>query len=154
MNPPKKYSIVLIIGLLLALSLSCQVFSTEQPSLSRLRLLQIPARCQPWSRRVVAPPGEAGPGRTFSDYPTRISCQPGSARAACQNRQRSLSKDACIRRGSFLLERPIGRSGRNTIVIASRFGEYQQATKDAQTGVYFLNSTGTLCWLLRMGKWS
>jgi murein DD-endopeptidase MepM/ murein hydrolase activator NlpD len=48
-----------------------------------------------------------------------------------------------VRGGSFLLERPIGPDGRDTIVTASRFGEYQKASDDAQIGVYFLNSEGT-----------
>jgi murein DD-endopeptidase MepM/ murein hydrolase activator NlpD len=48
-----------------------------------------------------------------------------------------------VRDGSFLLARPIGPDGRDTIVTAKRFGEYHQATKDALTSVYFLNSTGT-----------
>ena len=56
---------------------------------------------------------------------------------------RPCKKESCVRNGSFLLGRPIGPDGRNTIVTAMRFGEFQPATKDAQTGVYFLNSEGT-----------
>jgi len=142
MNSPKKHRIILFICLLLALSLSCQVFGTEQP------VLETPPAPDTSPLPTVAPPVEAPPGEAGPEEPSP-TIPPESAATQVQPEQPAkidsgaCKKDACIRRGSFLLERPIGPDGRNTIVAASRFGEYQQATKDAQTGVYFLNSTGT-----------
>ncbi len=51
--------------------------------------------------------------------------------------------EICILEGTFLLERPIGPEGRNTIDYANRFGEYRRVTKSAHHGSDFLNSTGT-----------
>ena len=51
--------------------------------------------------------------------------------------------EICIQTGYFLLQRPIGSEGRNTIDPTSRFGTYRSSTRDANRGVYFLNSTGT-----------
>jgi murein DD-endopeptidase MepM/ murein hydrolase activator NlpD len=53
------------------------------------------------------------------------------------------SDNVCTYSGMFLLERPIGSQGRQTIDHTSRFGTYQKSSKDAMRGVFFLNSTGT-----------
>lgn len=52
-------------------------------------------------------------------------------------------KGVCVKEGRFLLKRPIGPNGRNTIVYTDRFGSYQRKTRQALNGVYFLNSSGT-----------
>lgn len=51
-------------------------------------------------------------------------------------------EDICSTTGTFLLVRPIGPNGRNTIDISNRFGEYSKRTKDVHHGVDFLNSSG------------
>jgi murein DD-endopeptidase MepM/ murein hydrolase activator NlpD len=51
-------------------------------------------------------------------------------------------EDVCLSDGAFLLQRPIGSVGRNTIDVSSRFGEYQRNVKEAMHGVKFLNTTG------------
>ena len=53
------------------------------------------------------------------------------------------AEEVCVNDGYFLLKRPIGPDGRNTIVYTDRFGSYRSATRDALRGVYFLNSSGT-----------
>ena len=52
-------------------------------------------------------------------------------------------EDLCVSSGSFLLARPIGSTGRNTIDPSYRYGDYRQATQYTHRGVDFLNSTGT-----------
>jgi hypothetical protein len=49
----------------------------------------------------------------------------------------------CIQEGSFLLQRPIGADGRNTIDTSSRYGTLNKRTRQMYHGVQFLNSTGT-----------
>lgn len=51
-------------------------------------------------------------------------------------------EEVCLYDGWFLLERPIGPEGRNTIDHTSRFGTFRRGS-EAIRGVYFLNSTGT-----------
>jgi murein DD-endopeptidase MepM/ murein hydrolase activator NlpD len=53
------------------------------------------------------------------------------------------SDEVCVESGYFLLQRPIGTEGRNTIDPTSRYGTYRSGTRDANRGVYFVNSTGT-----------
>jgi murein DD-endopeptidase MepM/ murein hydrolase activator NlpD len=57
--------------------------------------------------------------------------------------EKQCDKGVCVREGHFLLKRPIGPNGRNNIVYTDRFGSYQQKTRRALNGVYFLNSSGT-----------
>jgi len=49
----------------------------------------------------------------------------------------------CLVSGTFLLERPIAPTGRNTIDPSYRYGDYRHATQHTHRGVDFLNSTGT-----------
>jgi murein DD-endopeptidase MepM/ murein hydrolase activator NlpD len=52
-------------------------------------------------------------------------------------------EEVCIKTGTFLLKRPIGAGGRVTVDPSDRYGEYQRATRSANPGGSFLNSTGT-----------
>jgi murein DD-endopeptidase MepM/ murein hydrolase activator NlpD len=52
-------------------------------------------------------------------------------------------ENLCVSSGSFLLARPIGSTGRNTIDPSYRYGDYRQAAQLTHRGVDFLNSTGT-----------
>jgi hypothetical protein len=52
-------------------------------------------------------------------------------------------KSICLESGTFLLERPIAPTGRNTIDPSYRYGDYRHSTKLTHRGVDFLNSTGT-----------
>jgi murein DD-endopeptidase MepM/ murein hydrolase activator NlpD len=79
------------------------------------------------------PPTEA-PAPT--DIPPEEPEQPAEELNPC-------SDEVCLENGSFLLARPLAPSGRNTIDISYRFGDYRQSTGLAHRGVDFLNSTGT-----------
>jgi murein DD-endopeptidase MepM/ murein hydrolase activator NlpD len=49
----------------------------------------------------------------------------------------------CVSDGTFLLARPIGPSGRNTIDPSYRFGSNKRGKRETNHGVSFLNSLGT-----------
>jgi murein DD-endopeptidase MepM/ murein hydrolase activator NlpD len=51
--------------------------------------------------------------------------------------------ELCIEPGTFILSRPIGPEGRNTIDHSRRYGDYRASTRNANRGVQFLNSLGT-----------
>jgi murein DD-endopeptidase MepM/ murein hydrolase activator NlpD len=53
------------------------------------------------------------------------------------------SDEVCVESGSFLLERPIAPTGRNTIDPSYRYGDYRHSTRTTHRGVDFLNSSGT-----------
>jgi len=55
----------------------------------------------------------------------------------------SCTSNVCTSAGSFLLARPIGTGGRNTIETAYRFGVLRSNDAGVHHGVDFLNSTGT-----------
>jgi len=127
---------------LAATSLGCQLFSGGQLPIERLPAPVAsapPTEAQP----LATPPGEVAPIEPTPTNPPEAVATQVEPEAPAEMESGPCKKESCVRDGSFLLERPIGPDGRNTIVTAMRFGEYQPATKDAQTGVYFLNSEGT-----------
>lgn len=81
----------------------------------------------------AAPPA-VDPGDTPQEIPPVDSA--GAESVPC-------AEDICVLDGFFLLERPIATSGRNTIDPSLRFGSYVRATRAANHGVEFLNSSGT-----------
>ena len=56
---------------------------------------------------------------------------------------KSCEEAICLESGTFLLERPIAPTGRNTIDPSYRYGDYRHSTQLTHRGVDFLNSTGT-----------
>jgi hypothetical protein len=87
---------------------------------------------------VTEPPSSAGEEPTQS-----AATKPAPAESAANlTAVESCGEDVCLYDGWFLLERPIGPDGRNTIDHTSRFGTFRRGS-EAIRGVYFLNSTGT-----------
>lgn len=136
----------------LALTLGCQLLSTQVAPVETSRPAATYSMGGPTESAPAKPAGDAQappPGEIGAATPTpqpeaappdaggsQPESSPGQNLAPCP-------EPTCLREGSFWLERPIGPEGRNTIVTARRFGEYQRATKYALRGVYFLNSSGT-----------
>jgi murein DD-endopeptidase MepM/ murein hydrolase activator NlpD len=54
--------------------------------------------------------------------------------------------------GAFLLSRPVAAPGRDTIDVSDRFGMYERRRREANHGVSFLNSTGTLVQAAAAGR--
>jgi murein DD-endopeptidase MepM/ murein hydrolase activator NlpD len=82
-----------------------------------------------------------------TDTPT-LSLKPAPAQtavstAALSTPDPACDQDVCIEPGTFILSRPIGSDGRNTVDPSNRFGEYRSATGYANHGAAFLNSSGT-----------
>lgn len=133
---------LLAVCILVALSLSCQfVGGGQQP----IDLLPTPVVSAAPTEMPLeeTPPGEVSPVEPAPTNPPEPAATQVEPAPPAEMESGPCKKQSCVREGSFLLERPIGPDGRNTIVTAIRFGEFQPATKDAQTGVYFLNSEGT-----------
>jgi murein DD-endopeptidase MepM/ murein hydrolase activator NlpD len=137
----------LLFALLFA-SLACQLF-TGAPELSGA----LPT-AQPFPPGQEdfpsAPPPEARPTGEKSAPPSPSPEAPAGKPAATAAADQTIPlegdpcpEEMCIVDGSFLLARPIGEGGRNTTVAASPYGSYHRATRLAQRGVYFLNSSGT-----------
>jgi murein DD-endopeptidase MepM/ murein hydrolase activator NlpD len=144
--PPKEAKMkrkmmyqLLAAGLVLALvGLGCQVASQalgqqEEPS----QAVQAPEQAQPTEEQPAQPPEEA-PAQPPEEAPAQ---EPGALPAAPE--PTACNEPACIQEGNFILGRPAGGKGRDTIDPTSRFGQYGRRGKDVNYGVNFLNSTGT-----------
>jgi murein DD-endopeptidase MepM/ murein hydrolase activator NlpD len=92
------------------------------------------SQAAPDSDSETAPP-QAEPSEP-QPAPSESASNPAPQEQTC-------AEDTCVLPGHFVLSRPIGPDGRNTVVYADRFGSYRRATKDARHGATFLNSTGT-----------
>jgi murein DD-endopeptidase MepM/ murein hydrolase activator NlpD len=148
MQRSRFYRLYTALLLLLLGLLSCQLFSSAPASLEAQPTSWLEPGGQPGN--PTAPPPEARPTDDKPSPPSpSLEAPPGQpVTTAAPDQTIPLEGDpcpqeTCIFAGSFLLARPIGKDGRNTIVTARRYGSYQRATGNAQTGVYFLNSSGT-----------
>ncbi|HEX7974064.1 MAG TPA: M23 family metallopeptidase [Anaerolineales bacterium] len=90
-----------------------------------------PATAAPAEATSAAAPPAAAPPKT---EPTQAA--PAAQTGPCE-------KESCVSDGLFLLQSPVGGSGRNTIQLTNRFGKYSANLKGGYHGVSFLNSTGT-----------
>lgn len=134
---------ILTVSVLIVFSLSCQLISGTGIPNERLPAAvasPTPVQVQPLVETPTAEIAPDEPTATSLPEPNATQAKPGGSTELDSG---PCKKESCFRQGSFLLDRPIGPDGRNTIVTAMRFGEFQPATKDAQIGVYFLNSKGT-----------
>lgn len=87
----------------------------------------------------TAPPPTDPPPPTEGPPPTEVppeETEPPAVSEPCID-------DVCIESGSFLLARPLGPTGRNTIDPSYRYGDYRHNMQLTHRGVDFLNSTGT-----------
>jgi murein DD-endopeptidase MepM/ murein hydrolase activator NlpD len=141
MHKKHSFTSILLAGLaLLFVGISCQVFGgaantaggtpagkTISPSATRPAATSQPPKSDEATQAPEAPAGESPntqpPAESLSDT------------GPC-------GEATCIVEGSFVLDRPVGANGRNTIDPSIRFGEYRRQTKDANHGVSLLNSTG------------
>lgn len=89
---------------------------------------------QPPTQEPTALPPTEAPAPT--EAPTEEPVQPQMDLSPC-------TEEVCGKAGSFLLLRPIGDTGRQTIDPSYRYGDYRQSTQLTHRGVDFLNSTGT-----------
>ena len=140
---------ILLIGSILILaSLSCQSGSLTGSKPTTYPELPPASAVPPTSIPAVMPTALVEPTvPTISTEAAQVTSPPAEPTVAAEtpavNQPQTCEQETCMLEGSFLLKRPIGSEGRNTIVYTNRYGEYQSSTKQASRGVTFLNSTGT-----------
>jgi murein DD-endopeptidase MepM/ murein hydrolase activator NlpD len=144
----RTYSPFILFGLIIALiSLSC-TFGGAFPATTATPAPPETGGAVP----AASPTPEAGPAASpTAALAPEASATPAAATeaaspsptAAASSANGPCAEEACIEPGYFLLRRPIGPDGRNTIDPSSRFGPYRAGINDANRGVFFLNSTGT-----------
>ncbi len=136
-----KYSKLILLCvagmLLLAVTMSCQFAS------QLARGEQMPPTSEAASALTTELPTEAPPLAQEAEPPTPPPSAEVPPPLAPQEAAGLCEEEICIESGYFLLARPIGPNGRNTIDHSFRFGEYQRAIQNAHHGVDFLNSSGT-----------
>jgi len=89
---------------------------------------------QPEAEEPTAPPPTEATAPT--EVPPEEPEQPPVDLTPCTD-------EVCVVSGSFILARPVGPSGRQSIDPSFRFGDYRQSNQLTHRGVDFLNSTGT-----------
>jgi murein DD-endopeptidase MepM/ murein hydrolase activator NlpD len=132
-----------------AVSLSCQLYgnpaSTPEPSPISVQTATVQATLPAPAAPVATSPDESSPPASPLP-PTEAAPQAGVATQAPPPSQPDLTagckEESCISAGTFLLRRPAGQDGRNTVDPSNRYGEYQRSTRSANLGADFLNSTG------------
>lgn len=142
MRPPNLRFLYFIGSLFIIVSLSCTTLNrlsgvTEETfptSTAAESGVEVPSAETPLPKIPSPTPGEEVTAPEETSPP---------ATTVPQSETEPCSEEVCINDGHFLLKRPIGTDGRNTIVYTDRFGSYQSASRDALRGVYFLNSSGT-----------
>lgn len=141
-----RNSLLAALLILLLAGLSCDFAANALSSTAQTPPLQLPTAEQAGPNDSGQPP--AGPTETPAPAATPTAApepattaeqepaQGPAARSDCQG-------DPCISSGTFVLQRPIGPSGRSAIDISIRYGSYARNLKAARHGVSFINSTGT-----------
>jgi len=141
MKNPTRFWILLAVIVLFSVTVSCMFASQllgeagPAPSISPIEVTatQIPPTT-PEATQVSSPTPPPPPAQTSTaPLPTT---EPAASNQPCV-------EETCVYDGYFLLERPIGSGGRNTIDYSYRFGIYDSQLKDVHRGVDFLNSSGT-----------
>lgn len=135
-----KAGIILAVAALLVVTLACQVFSSQTPA-------PAPTSDNPTSPTTYPepPPATTVPQAQQPAYPAPEATQEAPAAPAAESTGQlptPCAEDVCVVDGVFVLQRPIGSTGRNTIDTASRYGVYQRSVREAMHGVKFLNTTG------------
>ena len=146
---PKLIFTVLTITLIIA-SISCQLGgSGSTPEESVLATVETPVTSlddPPPTSQAVEPqePSPLPPTQEpDSSVESEVEELPTQEPEPAKEEPQSCEEDVCVSSGTFLLARPIGSTGRNTIDPSYRYGDYRQAAQLTHRGVDFLNSTGT-----------
>ena len=141
--------VYLLLILLLLAGLGCQLANRLPAALEALETAPATPVFEGQAGPTALPPETRPTGENPESPAPTLEAQPGGPEPTAATAEAiplegdACPQEMCVLDGSFLLARPIGGDGRNTIVAASRYGSYHRATKNAQTGVYFLNSAGT-----------
>ncbi len=146
----KKLFLCLFCAALLVVSMGCQfannLLGTESGPDSSSQVAATSTNPEtavpafPLQKATAIPPTEAEQPATGE--PAESTAEPATPTSPPVSTE-TCNDEICIVPGNFLLARPIGPDGRNTIDHSFRFGEYHRATRRAHHGVDFLNSTGT-----------
>jgi murein DD-endopeptidase MepM/ murein hydrolase activator NlpD len=123
------------LALLLA-TLSCNTVLTPKPGAQT----EIPAATVARAQTAAPTSAVTSPGAKTSPTPAP---KPTSAPQSPAATQASCAEDVCTYAGTFLLDRPIGSGGRDTVEAAYRFGILRDNDIGVHHGSDFLNSTGT-----------
>ena len=144
-----KFAILLMAGLILLVSASCQFFSNQSPQAVPSVEAGMPADSPLATVTQESPPSEPQSGSPSSTEPAASSPVPeqagepsGDAPAGTPV-ERDCDDKVCILPGTFVLGVPIGPGERDTIDTASRFGTLRKRIRDSYYSVHFLNSAGT-----------
>lgn len=143
-NLARFWILIFAVGVLFMVTISCMVASpllggsaTATP-IGFLEATPIQVQTATLEATQVSNPTLIPPTENLAPTPTELlpTTAPAETNQPC-------TQDFCIYDGYFLLERPIGSEGRNTIDYSYRFGIYDSQLKDVNRGVDFLNSSGT-----------
>lgn len=139
----KPFSKVFVAVIILAVaSISCSLFSgLPGGSETSATVEAVQANPTPAATTGAENP-TAVPGPPYAPPETPPAQNPESSQSSADEAS-VCPEDSCIVDGYFLLGRPVGEGGRDTIDHSNRFGMYQKSTGEAHYGVDFLNSSGT-----------
>jgi murein DD-endopeptidase MepM/ murein hydrolase activator NlpD len=139
----KAFSNILAAATVLALaSISCSLFSGSQGGSEPTATLEAVQAGPTLAATMGAENPSPIPSTPYVPPETPPSQNPESSPAPAEETN-ICPEDSCIVDGYFLLGRPVGEGGRDTIDHSNRFGMYQKSSGEAHYGVDFLNSTGT-----------
>lgn len=144
-----RYTSLFLASTALLVSLGCSLFSglratpeseAQPPAPTSASPLGVSPTSTPEVQAPEAPSGASPTPTQASEAapasPTPPEAAPPASAGVCPDA-------VCIEPGTFLLARPIGPDGRNTIDTSSRYGTLNKKTRLMYHGVQFLNSTGT-----------
>ncbi len=140
MKPFKLFSLYMIAAVLLAASINCnfayKLLGKEEEPVQSVEGVLTPGPPLSKATEIVQEAAPTQPPKEVEKTSPEPEVVPPLVIETC-------AEEICMVEGTFLLGRPIGPDGRNTIDYANRFGEYRRVTKSAHHGSDFLNSTGT-----------
>ena len=138
----------MVVAVIFVVTISCSLSSGLQGDGGSVQVTQDTSSAQttplPQQEQATAAPDQSGqsPEPTQEISPTEAAPEPAQQGSGDLPEQ-SCQEEVCVEDGYFLLERPVGETGRKTIDHANRYGTYRRSSGDSYHGVFFLNSTGT-----------